>query len=181
MLSIKRRLGNMPVYTARRLRLARSESMESATPGYWTLMATSEPPWRSTPRCTWPMDAEAMGSSPKERSFSRQPSPSSASRVRSSCSRGMVCADARTRLKTACSWGGTACSSCSERIWPTLSAAPRSLLKVPAMSSALRSLMTTEPSSSPSLPLPPVMDRHDREVAADTELDMMAAPSLVNS
>ena len=50
----------------------------SAIPGYWTLTATSRPS-RSVARCTWPIEAEAIGCSPKSANVSARLPPRSSS------------------------------------------------------------------------------------------------------
>ena len=62
-----------------------SESRASAAPGYWILTATSRPS-RHTARCTWPMEAEAAGTSSNSGSLAcAQRGPSS--RARMACTR----------------------------------------------------------------------------------------------
>ncbi len=56
-------------------RLLRSESIELATPGYWTLTATRLPVDLRTALCTCPIEAAAMGFSSKEVKSSRQAEP----------------------------------------------------------------------------------------------------------
>ncbi len=74
-----------PATRANRDSWLRSDISASAAPGYWILTATSRPS-RHTPRCTWPMDADAAGTSSNSTSLvlaQRGPS----SRARISCTR----------------------------------------------------------------------------------------------
>ena len=66
----------MPTVRATRLSWRRSDISASPAPGYCTLTATSRPS-AQRPRCTWPIEAAAAGSSSNSTSCERQPVPSS--------------------------------------------------------------------------------------------------------
>ena len=70
-------------------RLFRSESIESATPGYCTLTATGSPVLARTAEWTWPIEAAAMGTSLKVVKRSRQFGPRLSVRTLSRCQAGM--------------------------------------------------------------------------------------------
>ena len=57
--------------------LSRSASMASSTPGYCTLTATARPSWVMA-RCTWPIDAAAIGTGSHSANTSSGGAPSSA-------------------------------------------------------------------------------------------------------
>ena len=74
-----------PAIRATRESWLRSDIRASAAPGYWIFTATSRPS-RQTPLCTWPIEAEAAGTSSNSTSLvlaQRGPS----SRARISCTR----------------------------------------------------------------------------------------------
>ncbi len=64
-----------PSSRAKRLSWLRSDSRASPAPGYCTLTATSRPSCH-TARCTWPMEAAAVGLSSNDWNSSCQSSPS---------------------------------------------------------------------------------------------------------
>lgn len=120
------------------IRLLTSLLMLWATPGYWIFMATSRPPFMRA-RCTCPMEAAAKGRSSKYSSLSRQLGPRSLLRVFVICFSGMKSALCLTRSKILARWGLMKASSWMLSIWPSLSAAPRTLHSVFTMRSALAS------------------------------------------
>src|SRR3954454_3427344 len=111
-----------------RRRFCRSAWIASAMPGYWTLTATSRPS-RSVARCTWPIDAAAIGSSPKSANSRDIRSP------RSSSTTPRIALN-ETGSAPSCSWAriawnsgrmssGTRPRSTADSVWPTFIAAPR--------------------------------------------------------
>ncbi len=70
-------------------RLLRSESIESATPGYWTLTATRLPVDLRTALWTWPIEAAAIGFSSKDEKSSHQSEPRLLARILLRCDGGI--------------------------------------------------------------------------------------------
>ena len=111
------------------MRLRRSVSTASATPGYWTLTATSSPS-RVTARWTWPIEAAAKASSSNSAKTAAGRSPSSSRSSFSTCGRAAAgrrrAAAASVCLNFSRSSSGSAVKSMVESTWPTFMAAPRS-------------------------------------------------------
>lgn len=101
-----------------------SDSMLSATPGYWIFMATCRPS-RSVARCTCPMLAAAIGSSTNSDSCARHSGPSSLASTWWSWFVGITSAPWRTRSSAFWICGGMTDSSWIDSICPSFSAAPR--------------------------------------------------------
>src|SRR6266566_513966 len=108
-------------------RFCRSARTAEATPGYWTLTATSRPSL-SVPRYTWPIDAAAIGSSSKASKSSSIGSSRSSSITRRICLKETVGAASRS-LASSC-WNssrycsGTRPTSRKDITWPSFIAAP---------------------------------------------------------
>ncbi len=109
-------------------RFCMSEWIASAIPGYWTLTATSRPSGRVA-RCTWPIDADAIGVSSKSAKMRASFSPRS-------CSITLRIGLNDTGLASCCrlariSWNcgrissGTSPRSTADSVCPTFIAAPR--------------------------------------------------------
>ena len=109
-------------------RLRRSVSTASATPGYWTLTATSRPSCVSA-RWTWPIEAAANASSSKAAKCSDSGPPSSPSiRPRIFLKETGLTSSRRVAsvcLKFSRSPSGIAEKSTVESTWPIFIAAPR--------------------------------------------------------
>ena len=109
-------------------RLRRSDSTASATPGYWTLTATSAPS-SVTARWTWPIEAAANASSSKDSKWSPTLPPSSSSSSLRTFLNGSGGTSSRSEasvaLNSSRSDSGIALKSIVERTWPTFIAAPR--------------------------------------------------------
>src|SRR3954454_77610 len=107
--------------------LRRSVSTPSATPGYWTLTATSRPA-RVVARWTWPIDAAATGSAEKAAKWSLRRPPRSCSTTRRTAlgSAGGTASRsaARRSLNASRSPSGTRSQTTVERTWPIFMAAP---------------------------------------------------------
>ena len=74
----------------------RSARTAAATPGYWTLTATSLPSSRSAARYTWPIEAAAIGSSSKDSKIAEIGSSRSSSITRRICLKATVGAASRS-------------------------------------------------------------------------------------
>mmetsp|Transcript_38269 Transcript_38269/g.81684 ORF Transcript_38269/g.81684 Transcript_38269/m.81684 type:complete len:207 (+) Transcript_38269:974-1594(+) len=145
--------GARPVAFTSMERLDRSDSMESATPGYCTLTATfviSDVVEGDdiVPRWTWPIEAAANGRS-SNLILSLQPSPHSSSNCRINCPCGMASAPLRTCARAFVNAGGAIDSSWMLNICPSFMAAPRILLSDSDRRCAFASLERT---SGPLLP-----------------------------
>ncbi len=89
-----------PIVRANRPSCRRSARRASAAPGYCSLTATSRPSF-SRPRCTWPIDAAAAGTSPNSSNRSRQRLPSSRLRIVSTVEAGIGGAESCSLVRVA--------------------------------------------------------------------------------
>src|SRR5215469_7286053 len=120
----------MSTANSRATRLSWVKSLSSAlpAPGYWIFTATWRPS-RQTARCTWPIDAAAVGLSSNSVNLSRQSGPRSSASTRYTVRDGSGGADSWSRVSVArygpASSGGSAASkidsACPNFIAPPLS------------------------------------------------------------
>ena len=104
----------------------RSEKIASRAPGYCTLTATSRPSCH-TARCTWPIEAAAVGSSSKRRNSVRQRGPSSRASTWCTVAWSIGGAESCSRVRVSrygpASSSGSAASK-TDRAWPNFIAPP---------------------------------------------------------
>jgi hypothetical protein len=105
-------------------RLSTSLLMLRDTPGNWTLIARSRPSW-STARCTWPIDAAAIGLMSNSRKRDSQSRPQARPRTRRNCVSGIPVPSACRTAIAAANCGGSKSSPSMERSCPSFIAAPR--------------------------------------------------------